>query len=154
MACITTTEGRRDAARDVRMETVASTGVTAAARTDRSVLELVDLRFASTGIRRGDRRLDLSTAMPDGNEPPRVPDVVQGIGRQHQEVCPLSRLERSPICRSEHRGAPACRGDKDVHRLEAGLHHQLQLPVLVPAWYARRVCTRFLSEVDPHAGAV
>jgi len=27
MACITTTEGRRDAARDVRMEKVASTGI-------------------------------------------------------------------------------------------------------------------------------
>jgi len=152
MACITTTEGRRDAARDVRMEKVASTGVTAAARTDRSVLELVDLRFASTGIRRGDRRLDLSdrharrkrAASCSGRRPGGWPTAPGSL--------PLSRLERSPHLSLRACGAPACRGDKDVHRLEAGLTISSN-SVLGPAGMRAGFCTRVRSEGDPHAGA-
>ena len=89
--------------------------------------------------RRRDKRLDLAAVMPDGDELASVPDVVQRIRGEDQEVGALSILQGAAIGDAEHRGASSRRGDQRIHRPEPGADHQLELPVLRPALDPRRI---------------
>src|SRR5207237_4984953 len=74
---------------------------------------------AAKRLARGCRRvarLDLAPFVPDGNELARVPDVVEGIRRQDEEISALALFHRPAIGNAQHCRASPRRGDQRVHR--------------------------------------
>src|SRR5438045_4692044 len=128
-----------------------------AARRERIIRVLVaQLGSRSRLLRRhrGSARLHLAPAVVDRDELPGVPDVLERVCLEDEEVGSLPGLQRAAIGSPDHPRAALGPGHEPLHRREPRLHHPLELAVLRPSGHANGLGTRIGPEPNPDARAL